>query len=219
MKKTVLIISLISLYFIFLSSVVFAETDYSYLDDMTINQLKELDAEIHKRISPSSAQAPVSGAISFSSYSDIPPQEETINAIREDEEYIKMFDNKYMTVFAKRFEDKTMIEHSKPPFFKLGFKLHLINKTNDKYLSINIASISFGKMTLNKGFYGCGYVAPMQEMYTEIVFNRILSEDEKCAFLNSYEDMINIAGTAQIYYNTDGSRSGRGLDKANFKMY
>ena len=25
-------------------------TDYSWLDDMTINQLKELDAEIHKRI-------------------------------------------------------------------------------------------------------------------------------------------------------------------------
>lgn len=35
---------------LFLPVTVFAEeTDYSWLDNMTINQLKELDAEIHKR--------------------------------------------------------------------------------------------------------------------------------------------------------------------------
>ena len=54
--------ALILIAFIFcLPAFSFAETvaeDYSWLDDMTINQLKALDAEIHKRISiPSDAEA------------------------------------------------------------------------------------------------------------------------------------------------------------------
>ena len=37
----------------------FAEEDYSYLDNMTINQLKKLDEEIHKRLPSSSSSADV----------------------------------------------------------------------------------------------------------------------------------------------------------------
>lgn len=195
------------------SMLIYAEEDYSYLDDMTINQLKALDAEIHKRI-PN-----YNGVISVFGASNTANNDETKDGIRQDEEYVKMFDNKYMTVYAKRFEDKTMIKNSKPPFYKLGFKLHIINKTSDKYLTLGISSISFGKKTLGSHFYGCGYAAPKSELYTEIVFNRIVSDDEKSAFLDSYEDMVDIKGIAQIYYNKDGSLSGTGLEKASFKMY
>ena len=130
-----------------------------------------------------------------------------------------MFDNKYMTVYAKRYENKTMLERSTPPFWQLGFKLHMINKTSDKYLTINISNMTVGKKTLNAGFYGCDYVAPQSEIYTELVFNRKVSEDEESANLMAYDEMKDLKGVVQIYYNTDGSRSGRGLEKVNFSMY
>ena len=52
-----------------LTSVAIAEeTDYSWLDDLTINQLKELDAEIHKRIPGQAASEEPS---QISKYEDI----------------------------------------------------------------------------------------------------------------------------------------------------
>ena len=50
MKKRILSIFLALGMMIATSVSVNAETDYSYLDDMTINELKALDEEIHKRI-------------------------------------------------------------------------------------------------------------------------------------------------------------------------
>ena len=51
MKKTTALLLLISLVFsVFCAFAEAPETDYSWLDDLTINQLKKLDAEIHKRI-------------------------------------------------------------------------------------------------------------------------------------------------------------------------
>ena len=198
------------------TSVFAEETDYSWLDDLTINQLKELDAEIHKRIPAStSVESNITIQSSGPFVAPVPAEE----GVKEDEEYVLMFDNQYMTVYAKRYEDKSMLENSTPPFWMLGFKLHIINKTSDKYLSMNISNMTVGNKTLSTGFYGCDYAAPQSEIYTELRFNRLVSEDEKCAFLQSYDEMVDLKGVVQIYYNTDGSRSGTGLDKVNFKMY
>ena len=215
MRKSYFLLFVVTL-ILLLFSVALAETDYSYLDDMTINQLKELDAEIHKRIPAEESSSGIVTTMLFGPENNSQPEE---NGIRQDDDYVLMLDNKYLTVYAKRFEDKTFIERSQPPFYKLGFKLHIINKTSDKWLTLGISNISFNKITLDKGFYGCGYAAPESEIYTEIMFNRIVSEDEKSAFLNTYEDMTNIVGNGWIYYNTDGSNSGQGLEKYDFNLF
>ena len=132
-----------------------------------------------------------------------------------------VIDDKYLTVYiTAKFEDKSFLERSKPPFYNLGFELHMINHTKDKYITVNVSSISFNKITLAEGFYGCGYVAPGTELYTELKFNRLVGEehDAKSANLFSVEDMVKISGVLQVYYNTDGGRSGKGLEKVKFKL-
>lgn len=52
MKKAILVLLSLTLGLSFLLCAAAEEkTDYTWLDDLTINQLKELDSEIHKRIS------------------------------------------------------------------------------------------------------------------------------------------------------------------------
>lgn len=62
-RRTVILIiflSLLSLVCFPVLAEVPGEADYSWLDDMSINQLKELDAEIHKRI-PYEGQSNITG--------------------------------------------------------------------------------------------------------------------------------------------------------------
>lgn len=125
-------------------------------------------------------------------------------------------DNITVTVLA-RYEDKTILEHSKPPFYTEGFELQIVNKTDDKYLSIGFNNVSIGGV-MNDGFYGNTWVAPNCETITTLVFNRIVDDKIKHHNIESYEDLVDIDGVIQVYYNTDGSKSGKGLEKANFHI-
>ena len=60
MKKLIacLLAVVLATLFVFCAMAEQSGTDYSWLDDMTINQLKELDVEIHKRIPYEGEQKP-----------------------------------------------------------------------------------------------------------------------------------------------------------------
>ena len=219
MLKKIIALVLIVMCISVLSVTAFAEGDYSYLDDMTINQLKELDAEIHKRL-PGLTNMDSNMSLSYSEAPSVEDMnKEYASLIREEDDYILMFDNKYMTVYCKRFEDKTMLNNSIPPFYQVGFKLHIINKTKDKYLSLGVSNMTIGSRTLKAYFMGCDYAAPNTDIYTKLFFTRKVGEDEECAFVSSYEDLVDLKGTLWIYYNTSGGRSGHGLEQVKVELY
>ena len=36
--------------------------------------------------------------------------------------------------------------------------------------------------------------------------------------LETLEDIVNVRGVVQVYFNTDGNKSGKGLEKAEFQF-
>lgn len=68
-------------------------------------------------------------------------------------------------------------------------------------------------------FMGCDYAAPNTDIYTKLFFTRKVGEDEECAFVSSYEDLVDLKGTLWIYYNTSGGRSGHGLEQVKVELY
>ena len=148
------------------------------------------------------------------------PTEEPKQLVFEEKysEPIVILDDDYITVsILARYEDRQTAERSNPPFYQLGFKLYIENKTDDKYLSVGFKNVSIDGV-MNEGYYGDTWVSPGAKSYPTLVFNRYVGEDDKHPNVETLEDIVNVRGVVQVYFNTDGNKSGKGLEKAEFQF-
>ena len=170
---------------------VIADDDYSYLDDMTINELKKLDEEIHKRIPSSSTPQTI-----YTVVSDEETEDEVETIIFD--EPITAMDNDYVKVdFTGKYVDYKDRE--------LGYKITAENKT-DKYLHLvtSNASIDGYMLDSSAGPYISFYsLAPKSkaegEYYIPIDGRKIGVE------LTSLDDLVNFNCVFQISWSEDGS--------------
>ena len=140
--------------------------------------------------------------------------------IFEDEyaEPIVLLDDEYITVSVlARYEDRSFVERSNPAFYTLGFKLFVENKTDDKYLSVGFKNVSIDGV-MNDGYYGDTWVSPNSKSYPKLVFNRYVGADDRHPNVETLEDIVNVRGVLQVYYNTNGNKSGTGLEKVEFQF-
>lgn len=133
-------------------------------------------------------------------------------------EPVVIMDNEYVLVtILARYEDRSFINNSTPPFYHLGFKMYVENKTDNYYLSVGLQNVSIDSV-MNDGFYGDTWVSPYSKTYPTMVFNRMVEDNGKHPNVETWEDIINVRGVCQLYFNTDGSKSGKGLAKAEFQF-
>lgn len=195
MKKTLLIVvCLIAM----ISTTCFAgETeDYSYLDDMTINQLKKLDEEIHKRLPSSSTN------VSTVNVSILNEDKTESNEEEDFDTPVTVLDNEYMKMdFIGKYVEYDKAGQPK----KIGYKVIVENKT-DTYLNIATTSASIDGFALGSqaGPYSSFRFIPAHnkangEYYIPLDGREIGLE------LNSIEDLKDLNAAIQLHLSEDGS--------------
>lgn len=169
--------------------------DYSYLDDMTINQLKALDEEIHKRIPVPSDDSSSSSMVFIDEYK---PEEETENGEEVDfEKPITVIDNEDLKMdFVGKFANKDYI----------GYKIVVENKSSDDYISVNTTSATMNGSALafQAGPYtSFMFIAPKSKASGE--YSIPLDGRELGMKLETIDDLVDFKATEQIHFSHDGN--------------
>ena len=153
-----------------------AEEDYSYLDDMTINQLKALDEEIHKRIPLPSSDENLSTMDEAQPQDDV-PAEETRNEEIVFDEPVTIIDNASLTIKVTGFFREVFNEGAEDEFIETGFRVLAENKTDDYTLDILPADCSLSdKRIIEFSIWDSNYsVVPGKAL--DISFARLDGED------------------------------------------
>ena len=200
MKKGIILSIIVSGMILSASTLALAEEDYSYLDDMTINELKKLDEEIHKRI-------PVPAAASESVTASEPTTIYTVISDAETEgekdtvafdEPVTVMDNEYTKVdFTGKYLDTEEEE--------IGYLVTVENKM-DKYLEIFPLNASINNLALDNsaGPYASFYsIAPKGKAEGSFYFP--LDGRELGMELSTLDDLENFNCVFQISWSDDGA--------------
>ncbi len=170
-----------------------AEEDYSYLDDMTINELKKLDEEIHKRIPLPTGEENTTSMDDEALPQDDVPAEETRNEEIVLDEPITVIDNADLNIKVTGFFREVFNEGTDDEFIQAGFRILAENKTQDHTLDVIATDCSLSdKQIIEFSIWDSNYsVVPGKAL--PISFARYDGED-----FENLEDLYELEGNMEI---------------------